>query len=160
MSKFFLMTGMSGSGKTTFAKLFAKRNNLLYLCPDDFYALVNGDERLHIHEYEIWRMIFDAIRLAERDQRDIILDTNSPTRANRVSLLDTFPEVNEYIRMEMRAPFEGCWENNKNRNRTSPEKDFQMIWESLEPVAEEKEGPRQDKIFSCKWGEEGVEVLR
>ena len=160
MSKFFLMTGMSGSGKTTFAKMFAKKNNLLYLCPDDFYALVNGDERLHIHEYEIWRMIFDAIRLAERDQRDIILDTNSPTRANRVSLLDTFPEFNEYILIEMKAPFDVCWENNKNRNRTIPEKDFQMIWESLEPVAEEKEDRRWDKIFSCKWGEEGVEILR
>ena len=62
--------------------------------------------------------------------------------------------------IEMKAPFDVCWENNKNRNRTIPEKDFQMIWESLEPVAEEKEDPRWDKIFSCKWGEEGVEVLR
>lgn len=160
MSKFYLMTGMSGAGKTTFAKAYAKENHLLYLCPDDFYALVNGDERLHIHEYEIWRMIFDAIRLAERDKRDIILDTNSPTRANRVSLLDTFTEFDEYILIEMRAPFDVCWENNQNRNRTIPVKDFQMIWKSLEPVVEELEDSRWNKIFSCGWEKEGVEVLR
>lgn len=160
MSKFFLMTGMSGAGKTTFAKMYAKENHLLYLCPDDFYALVNGDERLHIHEYEIWRMIFDAIRLAERDHRDIILDTNSPTRANRTSLLDTFPEFDEYILIEKKAPFDVCWENNQNRHRTIPEKDFRMIWRSLEPVVEELEDSRWNRIFSCDWKEGEVEVLR
>ena len=37
MSKLYLMTGVSGSGKTTFAKEFARKNNLRCLNIDNFY---------------------------------------------------------------------------------------------------------------------------
>ena len=37
MAKMYLMCGLSGAGKTTFAKKFAEENDLIYLSIDDFY---------------------------------------------------------------------------------------------------------------------------
>ena len=38
MAKMYLMSGLSGSGKTTYARKFAADNDLLYLNVDDFYV--------------------------------------------------------------------------------------------------------------------------
>lgn len=43
----YLMTGISGSGKTTFARDFALKNNLRYLNIDNFYLATFGDENTH-----------------------------------------------------------------------------------------------------------------
>lgn len=67
MSKLYLMTGVSGSGKTTFAKEFAEKNNLRCLNIDNFYYATFGDENMHKHEFDVWMMFYRAIELASRD---------------------------------------------------------------------------------------------
>lgn len=71
-----LVSGCSGCGKTTFSKQFAHLHNYLYLCPDDFYALINGDERIHTNKFDVWMALYRALHIAERDQINCILDTN------------------------------------------------------------------------------------
>ena len=41
--KLFLVCGLPGSGKTTFAKKFAAKNNFAYISIDDCYTEINGD---------------------------------------------------------------------------------------------------------------------
>lgn len=93
MSKLYLMTGVSGSGKTTFAKEFAQKNNLRFLNIDNFYYATFGDENMHTHEFDVWMMFYRAIEIASRDNVDIIIDTNSPTISNRDEIYNWFGHI-------------------------------------------------------------------
>ena len=125
MSKLYLMTGLSGSGKTTFAKEFAKRHNLLSLNPDNFYNIVNNDdtEKGHQHEFQVWMMLWQAIHCAEISNKNIIIDTNAPTPCKREQFLDWF-NFDENHLIYISTNIHTCIKNNIYRKRQIPEDIF------------------------------------
>ena len=131
MAKMYLMSGMSGSGKTTFARRFAEENDLQYLCIDDFYALINGDEKRHEDEHYVWQVFFLAIHLAEEHNRDIIIDTNAPTKSKRTEFLDWFPNFEHHL-IFVDASFELCVKNNNSRNRVIPFAEMIKMFSEIE----------------------------
>lgn len=139
MSKMYLMTGVSGSGKTTFAKEFARKNNLRYLNIDNFYLATFGDENTHEHEFDVWMMFYRAIEIASRDDVDIIIDTNAPTISNRDEIYNWFGRMfaENYI-IFIDAPADLCFRNNSNRERVIPEDEMiRMIGKYERPHKEE-----------------------
>ena len=148
MAKMYLMHGLSGAGKTEFAKRFAEKNNLRYLSIEDFYAAFFGSELIHKNEEEVWAAFEIAIRVAEKETVDIIVDTNSPRRADRDWFFDKFPtySINLII---IDAPVEECLENNRRRERRIPEDEMQKMIAELEPVTED-ELPRYESVTVYK----------
>lgn len=135
----YLMTGVSGSGKTTFAKEFARKNNLRYLNIDNFYLATFGDENTHEHEFDVWMMFYRAIEIASRDDVDIIIDTNAPTISNRDEIYNWFGRMfaENYI-IFIDAPADLCFRNNSNRERVIPEDEMiRMIGKYERPHKEE-----------------------
>lgn len=128
--KIYIMSGMSGSGKTTFAKKFAEEHGLLYLNPDVFYAAFNGSETVHEHEFEVWIALFQAIHAAEVSGKDVIVDTNAPTYVDRVQFINWFPSFEHHI-ISIIAPYELCYKNNANRARRIPEHEMMHMWHRL-----------------------------
>ena len=120
MPKMYLMCGCSGSGKTTFSKQFAKDHNLLYLGCDDFYKKVNGDECLHINQFEVWIEFFKAIHEAEVNGVDCIVDTNALTRTQRSQFIEWFPTFEHHL-IYIHASSELRKKNNKSRRRQVPD---------------------------------------
>lgn len=142
----YLMSGPSGAGKTTFAKDFARSNGCQYLCIDDFYTLINGDERLHEDSTDVWLIFFKAIHLAEMHGRDVVIDTNSPTKTKRTEFLDWFPSFEHHL-IFVNAPFELCVCNNASRNRKIPENELREIFDSVEIPSDVTEDKRWDSIY-------------
>lgn len=135
----YLMTGVSGSGKTTFAKEFAHKNNLRYLNIDNFYLATFGNENTHEHEFDVWMMFYRAIEIASRDNVDIIIDTNAPTISNRDEIYNWFGQMfaENYI-IFIDAPADLCFRNNSNRERVIPEDEMiRMIGKYERPHKEE-----------------------
>lgn len=131
------MHGLSGAGKTEFAKRFAKENSLRYLSIEDFYAAFFGSELIHEHEEEVWVAFEIAIHTAERDQVDIVVDTNSPRRADRDWFFEKFPtySINLII---IDTPIEECLANNRERARRIPEDEMQKMISEIEPVTDDE----------------------
>ena len=139
----YLMTGVSGSGKTTFAKKFARENNLRYLNIDNFYLATFGDENTHEHEFDVWMMFYRAIEIASRDDVDIIIDTNSPTISNRDEIYNWFGHMfAENYMIYIYATADLCLKNNANRNRVIPKEELIKMYTDYEPPHEEE---------CCKW---------
>lgn len=149
MPKMYLMSGPSGAGKTTIAKRLAERDHLQYLGVDDFYALINGDERRHEDEMDVWLIFFKAIQLAEMHGRDVVIDTNSPTVVKRTEFLDWFPTF-EHNLIFVNAPFDLCEKNNDSRRRRIPSGEFRKIFESIERPMNDTEDERW-KHICCAW---------
>lgn len=143
------MSGPSGAGKTTFAKQFAKDNGYQYLCIDDFYALINGNEQAHEDETDIWLIFFKAIHLAELHGRNVVIDTNSPTKTKRTEFLDWFPSF-EHNLIFVNAPFELCAQNNASRNRKIPVHELREIYDSVEIPSDSTEDDRWISITSVQ----------
>lgn len=119
MAKMYLMCGLSGVGKTTFAKELAEIDNLLYLGIDEFYAKINGDECIHENTFEVWIEFYKAIHEAEINNVDCVVDTNAVTLCHRTQFLDWFPTFEHHL-IFVDASETLRWENNKRRRRVIP----------------------------------------
>ena len=133
----YLMHGLSGAGKTEFARRFARENNLRYLSIEDFYAAFFGSELIHQNEEEVWAAFEIAIRVAEKEQVDIIVDTNSPRRADRDWFFEKFPSYSINL-IIIDTPVEECLANNRQRERKIPEEEMQKMIAELEPYTEDE----------------------
>lgn len=129
--KLFVMCGMSGSGKTTFAKRLCESRELRYINPDQFYALYNGDERNHDNEFEVWMAVYRALHIAGQAGLDTILDTNCPTFSGRVQLTEWFPEFEHHL-FVIQANFDLCQKNNASRSRKISEQEMRRMWSTFQ----------------------------
>ena len=127
MAKMYLMCGLSGVGKTTYAKKFAAENNLLYLGVDEFYAKVNGDECIHENSFEVWIEYYKAIHEAEINNIDCVIDTNAITHCHREQFLEWFPSFEHHL-IFIAASEKLRYENNAKRKRRIPDEAMQNMY--------------------------------
>lgn len=131
MAKMFLMCGHPGSGKSTYAREFAKQNNFRYLSIDDMYAIFNGDPTSHDNKFDVWMTFFRQIHAAEIAGQDIVIDTNAPTRADRYEFLNWFSNFEHYL-IWVHASEKLCLKNNQHRSRVIPEDHMKKLFTSFE----------------------------
>lgn len=115
-ARMFLMCGHPGSGKSTYAKEFAKQNSLRYMSIDDTYEYFNGNFYDHSNKFEIWMIFYQAIHYAELSNTDIVVDTNAPTYIDRAEFLNWFPSFEHHL-IWVDADEFLCETNNQNRAR-------------------------------------------
>ena len=132
MAKMYLVTGCSGVGKTTFSKRFAEERNLLYLSPDDFYALINGDDRIRDNKFTVWITLYQAIHAAEMSGRDCIIDTNALTQIDRDQFLGWFPTFDHHL-VYIEATPELRKHNNLQRTRHVPDEEMDRMSALVQP---------------------------
>lgn len=131
------MTGPCGAGKTTLATRLAKERNLRHLSIEDFYAAFFGSDFIHKHREQVWEAFAIAIRAAMDDQVDILVDTNSPSRADRDWFIERFPDYTFHL-IVVRADRELCLQNNRTRARKIPEAEMESMFNRLEPVTDDE----------------------
>ena len=151
MSKMYLMCGISGSGKTTYAKQFAKENNLVYLGIDDMYAEINGDECIHENPFKAWILFYEKIHSLAIAGTSCVVDTNALTFCHRTQFLDWFPEFDEHHLIYIRASEELFIVNNNSRKRVIPMDRLREMEEMFAPpTLAEHEDPRWVSIVEIE----------
>ena len=136
--KLYMMCGLSGSGKTTFATEYARANHLRYINPDQFYGMYNGDECSHYNEFEIWMALFRALHMAEQEGVSVIFDTNALTVVDRTQILNWFPDF-QHILIYIQADTELCLRNNASRRRVVPEHIMKKMIDRFEPPTKDED---------------------
>lgn len=131
MAKLILVSGCSAVGKTRFARQFAIRNEFLYLSPDNIYALLNGDEKIHKNKFEVWMTLFRAIHIAEQSGTDCVVDTNALSHLDRDQFLGWFPSFEHHLVFISASP-EQRKLNNSRRERQIPNSVMDAMTRSVE----------------------------
>lgn len=133
-AKMFLMCGHPGSGKSTYARAIAAMNHIRYLSIDDMYATFNGDPTSHENKFDVWMTFFRQIHAAEVAWQDVVVDTNAPTRADRLEFLNWFSSFEHYL-IWVDADEDLCLANNKRRSRVIPEEQMKSLFGVFEAPA-------------------------
>lgn len=129
MNKMYLICGMPGAGKTTYATKFVKEHNIKYYFNiDNFYDAFCGRGG---HKFEVWQAFFSAIHSVENEDEDIVVETMSLTTYNRQELLHWFPDF-EHILIYISAPYDLCCENNNKRVRVVPDAILKDYYNKME----------------------------
>lgn len=132
MARMVLMCGHLGSGKTYYAKDFARKTGFRYLSIDDMYATFNGNPYSHENKFDVWMTFWRQIHLAELAGQDIIVDTNAPTVDDRNEFLNWFPSFKHYL-VWIDAPMTTCLKNNEQRARKIPAEHMKNMFTFFQP---------------------------
>ncbi len=133
MATFWLICGMSGSGKTTYAhKVFDNKSNIRVFDIDEYYKKINGDECDRSNSYKVWMTVYDEIHQCELNNIDVVLVTNALTVANREEFIEWFPTFTHKMIWFMASSFEKCIHYNWQRRRIIPDHLMEKYWNSME----------------------------
>ncbi len=116
-NKLYIMIGIPGSGKSTYAKMAFP--NAIYVSRDEIrFNLVAEDEEYFSKEEEVFDEFIDTINLGLAFGNDVVADAthlNPKSRLKLLSHLDLDRDRTEIIAVVMRTPLKICLERNENR---------------------------------------------
>ena len=117
MITFHLIMGLSGSGKTTYAKSIAALKSCVLLSSDDLRKEYYGDESVQDNP----AFIFEQMRIrtpnALKEGKDVIYDATNLSAKRRKNLLKQLPKNIIKVCHCMLTPLETCVQNDSKRGR-------------------------------------------
>lgn len=136
MSKFIMLIGLPGSGKSTYVTRYESKNtNTAIVCPDDIREELTGNVNDQSHNTEVFEIAYKRIKEFLEADLDVIFDATNLNRKRRISLLKTLPKDTLKIAVVFAVAFSLCKEQNEQRSRVVPYdvmdrmyKNFQVPW--------------------------------
>lgn len=118
--KMICLCGISGSGKTTWAKRFMSEHpDWLYFNPDEYYAKINGNECDRRNTFEIWHSLFRDVHTAALNSKNVLIDSDNLTFHQRMQWIEWFPEFEHYL-IYFYENLKTCYERVQARERKLP----------------------------------------
>lgn len=135
MAKLYMLIGLPGSGKTSWANDHADAYNAKVMSSDAFRRLVCGSEEDQTRNNEVFAKMNDCVATLLENGRDVIYDATNLTRKNRER---TMKYINykvknvEYTALIFTTPIEICKVNNQKRTRQVPGKVYDRMLRQFE----------------------------
>lgn len=144
--KAYMMIGVPGSGKSTYAKnlMSTNKNNIIYISRDEIrFSLLKEEDSYFSKENQVYKIFTEKIRKNLKAGNDVIIDATHITWGSRHKMFRSLMGIKnlEVIGIWMRTPFSKCYEYNNKREGLSrvPEDALKNMIEHFEEP-ELKEG--------------------
>lgn len=146
--KAYMMIGIPGSGKTTYAKNLInhtdKKCNIIHISRDEIrFSLLEEKDSYFSREKQVYKIFINKIRENLKAGNDVIIDATHITWGSRHKIFRNLTNIKnlEIIGIWMRTPFLECCERNNKRKGLSkvPEHTLKDMIEHFEEP-ELKEG--------------------
>lgn len=118
-----VMIGVSGSGKSTYAKEIQRNNtNVVIHSSDDLRAELFGDAEDQTHNAEVFDELYRRVALDLAARRNVIIDATNVGPRSRQRVFETIQGVEcKTVGIFFRTPVEECLERNHKRTRRVPD---------------------------------------
>lgn len=157
MSTMICLSGMPGSGKTTWAAEFLKKHpDFLYFSPDSYYERINGDECDRTDTFEIWMAMFRDIHIAEKNFNNVLIDSDNLTYAQRNQWIEWFPYFDEHILLFLEEDYNTCLDRVSKRRRTIPEIIMREKMYKWENPLEAGDCAEWDRVYQISSDEDNI----
>ena len=121
MNKIIMLIGAAASGKSTAApKIAAKHQNAVILSTDRIRAALYGAEHIQGDLQEIEAVLYDRIKNAIKQNKNIILDSTHFKKEYRAKIIKNFAKYSEFSAYFFNYPFSVIYKRNKERARRVP----------------------------------------
>lgn len=151
MATAFMLVGLPGSGKTTFARKLETERNAIVLAPDEWMAKIVRDG------YDATRReaVKDVqLELAERILRlgvDVVLEFGFLSREERDLVRAKVHATGASTQLIfLDVPFSEIWRRVEERNRSLPSHTFAVSLDHLKLCAQWLEPPQPDEVLFCQ----------
>ena len=130
--KAFVMCGVPGAGKTTWAKKLAKEQNACIISGDRIRFELYGNEANQGNWSDIWNRLVDLV--SENCHRNIVVDGVHAPAAYRAETLTMLRSVGyrEVQLLVLDAPLELALRQNQQRARNVPEYVIRKMYQDLQ----------------------------
>lgn len=164
MNTLTLMVGVSGSGKSTYAKTLAKHiRNIEYISRDEIRFKMleeEGETQYFGVEQKVFKEFVSRIDKALLEGKHVLADATHLTPSSRLKLLKSLevkPNILQAIVMD--TPLEECLKRNRERTGLAlvPENVIHSMYECLKPP-KHKEGKYTYNIIMIKKDNEMLEI--
>lgn len=136
MGKFFMMVGVSGSGKTYYAHSIC--HNGVVLSSDDIRKELYGDENEQGNPAVVFSIMMVRTKKYLAEGKDVIYDATNLVRKRRVATLQQLPKNIMKIAIVVCTPILDCYKRNDERERHVPREVIEKQLKSFEmPVCAE-----------------------
>ena len=117
--KLILLVGIPGSGKTTYAKEYARTHDeTIHLSSDLIRAELYGDESTQGNPAEVFSLMQKRAVEALKGGKSVLYDATNMTRKDRAGIIAACPRHAKVEVHVIWAPIETCIERDANRDRT------------------------------------------
>lgn len=130
MSRFYMLIGLPGSGKSTWSLSIANYNTSI-ISSDTIREELYGDVNDTIHNDETFNFMFSRTVKSLNSGRDVIYDATNLSRKRRINLLKQLPLGTEKCAVLFAVPFTVCMERNLSRDRIVPENVMNRMYKSF-----------------------------
>jgi len=122
MTKFIMMVGLPGSGKSLRAKNLAVKENAIIHSSDTLRQELFGDENTQDNNEELFTELHRRIKQDLKGEQNVIYDATNISYKRRKVFLEELKKINcEKICYLVATPYEKCLDQNKSRKRQIPE---------------------------------------
>ena len=114
MQKVYILCGLIGAGKSTWANKKASENkNLIIISKDSFRSTIKGDKYIYDIHYEdlIKKLVKSSIKIAIENGFDIIIDETNLTEKSRKEYIDL---IEKYTHLKIKIIIVYFTENTHN----------------------------------------------
>jgi predicted kinase len=98
---FVMLVGIPGSGKTTWAKkyVFQCDASFTIVSSDEVRTQLTGDLNDQSRNEEVWEIVFEHVRSALHNKRNVILDATNTLTDKRRRFFSKLPACNRYAKL-------------------------------------------------------------
>lgn len=132
---FIILTGIPGSGKSSWAKDFAKRSKdfYAYVSSDEMRGMLTGNEGDISKDGVIWGVLYKTLDVLLTKNVNIIFDATSYNKKARRKLFNIVEKFDYTVEaMVFDTPLEVCLRRNQERTRKVPENVIQYMYDMFE----------------------------
>lgn len=134
MTKFYMMVGLPGSGKS----YYCNQLGCEVVSSDVIREELFGDVNDQIHNNEVFNEVHNRIHNFLKSGIDCCYDATNLSRKRRRAFLNTIPKNIHKIAIMIVRSFDECVENNNNRDRVVPVEVIERMFKHLTiPTLEE-----------------------
>lgn len=131
MAKVYVMCGVPGSGKSTYAHSIADDLDAIVVSSDDVRAELYGDASCQANPARVFNEVYRRAHEIVDSNLSVIIDATNIKRKDRRRIVKEFP-YNEIVALVMNTPLEVCLERNENRDRVVPRDVIRKMYDNFE----------------------------
>lgn len=137
----YMMIGVPGSGKTTYAQTYLQNDDTIIVNSDKIREELYGDEMVQKDPKKVFEILYARARHLLQNGKNVVIDATNTSRKYRKVTLANFTDIEcEKIAVLVDTPIEMCYKFDERRER-------HVSRRVIDRYAREMEKPMLDEGF-------------